>query len=269
MRVNFFSYYPHGITRNIPERIEKAPGEINIYSDYHITQKYGNYGKNAIAILVEPRVIIPEVYDFVEKYNDSFKYIFTFDDKILSSCKNAKLLIYGQVTAEYPSPEKTKDISMVCSNKTFCEGHRQRNEIANALKGQIDTYGQFDGGSFCDFADFLDGYRFNVAMENCSIGYYFSEKLCNCFASRIIPIYWGCPNIGRYFDTDGILIADNYKDIPDIVKDLKKYGIEKAYKDRKKAIEHNFMEVQKYRCYGIWFFDNYSQLLEDLAESDL
>lgn len=265
MRVNFFSYYPHGITRNIPERIEKAPGEINIYSDYHITQKYGYYGKNAIAILVEPRVIIPEVYAFVEEHSNNFKYIFTHDDKILNKCSNAKLLIYGQITAEYPDPEKTKDISMVCSNKTFCEGHRQRNEIAKALKGVTDTYGQFDGGAFCDFKDFLEGYRFNVAMENCSIGYYFSEKLCNCFASRIIPIYWGCPNIGEYFDTSGMILLEDYKNIPMVVKALKEYGIEKAYEEKKEAIERNFKEVQKYRCYGIWFFNNYSQLLEDLA----
>lgn len=265
MRLNFFSYYPHGITRNIPEQIEQAPGEINIFSDYHILKYFGSYGKNPIAILVEPRVIIPEVYDFVEKHNDFFKYIFTFDSVILDNCKNAKLLIYGQVTAEYPDPNKTKDISMVCSSKTFCEGHRQRNEIATALKRDIDTYGQFDGGSFVDFKDFYDGYRFHVAMENCKDGYYFSEKVCNCFASRIVPIYWGCPMIGDYFDINGMIIADNYKDIPELVKDLQKYGIEKAYEDRKEAIEHNFQEVQKYRCYGVWFFNNYSDLLMEVA----
>ncbi|MDP3372003.1 MAG: hypothetical protein Q8S21_03845 [Candidatus Paracaedibacteraceae bacterium] len=57
--------------------------------------------------------------------------------------------------------------------------------------------------------------QFSIAIENCNQHNYFTEKVLECFMTLTIPIYIGCPNIGDYFDTRGILIA---RDIDDVIK---------------------------------------------------
>lgn len=265
MQITFYSMYPESIMQNIPEYLKDIPGEINIYADQQILANYGKYSKNPIAILVEPRSIIPGVYSFIESQWRHFKYVFSFDEDILNTCDNARLLLYGQITAEHPD-KKTKNISMVCSNKTFCEGHRKRVEIAKKLKGTIDTYGSFDGGKYADSKDVYSAYRFNVAMENLSSGYYFTEKICNCFASKVVPIYYGCPHITEYFNCAGMFIAKEPEDIPYIVNNILNEDPDYIYRSMLPAIEDNFMRVETFRRYGKWFFRNYSKLLEDLCK---
>ncbi len=59
------------------------------------------------------------------------------------------------------------------------------------------------------------GSQFNIAIENCKQTNYFTEKIIGCFASMVIPIYIGCPNITDYFDERGMFIA---KDIDDVIR---------------------------------------------------
>ena len=40
---------------------------------------------------------------------------------------------------------------------------------------------------------------------------YFTEKLLDCFLTRTVPVYWGCPDIYEYFDLDGIIHVNNPK----------------------------------------------------------
>ena len=54
---------------------------------------------------------------------------------------------------------------------------------------------------------------FNVAIENTQQENYFTEKLLGCFETLTIPIYMGCPNIGDYFDTRGMIIVNSAEEI--------------------------------------------------------
>lgn len=244
----------------IPEDVKEADGEVNIYSDYALINEYPY--ENAIAMLVEPRSIIPEAYDFVREHSTEYKCIFTFDSELLL-LENAKLLLFGYTQCEYNKP-KTKLISMVCSDKEFVEGHRQRKAVAMNLKGIIDTYGKFDGGEFADYEDVWGDYKFNVAMENYSDGHYFTEKITNCFACRVVPIYWGCPNIGEYFNLNGIIRVERVEAIKDIVDLILRHG-DVIYDDMKEAIEDNYVRSQQYRYFGETFFNMYSDYIKELA----
>lgn len=250
---------------SFPEQYGSGEGTVNFYVDNNVYFLEDHPDPKGIALLVEPRAIIPGTYNWIEQKYDRFKYVFTFDSRLLGMLPNAKLLIYGQITAEFPNEEKTKGISMVASNKNFCDGHINRQRTANRLKGIIDTYGKFDGGAFADDKDIYSGYRFNVAMENYSDGYYFTEKICNCFASKTIPIYWGCPHIGEYFDKKGIIQVDSPDNMPTIVQAILQTGTEEIYNQRLEAIENNFKTVQKYRSYAKLFLETYGDLLEELA----
>ena len=108
-------------------------------------------------------------------------------------------------------------------------------------------------------------YRFNVAMENYSDGYYFTEKICNCFASRVVPIYWGCPNIGQFFDMDGIIYCRTHAEIIEAV-DMVLKDPAGEYSKRSLAIERNLQNVQKYRRYADWFLKQYGAMLEDMVK---
>ena len=261
MRIKLRSMYD-----SFPEKFGISDKEVKFYVDnnvYYLDNTDRGAG-NAIALLVEPRAIIPGTYAWIEENYEKFKYVFTFDSALLK-LPNAKLLIYGQITAEFPDVPKTKNISMVASNKDFCEGHRSRQWVASILSDRIDTYGRFNGGGYCNDDAYLSGYRFNVAMENSSDGHYFTEKICNCLASRTVPIYWGCPHIGEYFDMNGIIYCQKPSEVIEAVDRVLK-DPEGEYNKRLDAIDRNFEKVQKYRSYADLFLQTYGGLLEGIAE---
>ena len=255
MKINLHSVY----VDTFPEQYGSSKKPVEFYVDYDVFKVPGSE-QNAIALLVEPRAIMPGVYYWMEENYNKFRYVFTFDS-VLLKLENAKLLIYGQITAEYPNENKGKGISMVASDKDGCAGHRTRQWVATLLKDRIDTYGRFNGGPYCTDREYLAEYKFNVAMENYSDGHYFTEKICNCFASRTVPIYWGCPHIGEYFNMDGIVYCERPEDVLTAVDRIRKDPLYE-YAKRCVAIEDNLRRVQKYRRYADLFLEMYAELLE-------
>jgi hypothetical protein len=82
--------------------------------------------------------------------------------------------------------------------------------------------------------------QFSIAIENVRQRHYFSEKLLDCFLTKTIPIYIGCPNIGDYFDTRGMFIAQNPQEIMDILKSI----TPDIYKKMKTYAEINLKKAQ-------------------------
>jgi hypothetical protein len=81
---------------------------------------------------------------------------------------------------------------------------------------------------------------FHIAAENSQQRNYFTEKIIDCFASKTIPIYYGCPNIGDWFNMDGIITFNDIKDLEHIFD----YIDEDYYNSRQAAIEENY-EIAK------------------------
>lgn len=48
------------------------------------------------------------------------------------------------------------------------------------------------------------GMSHQIVIENVRARNYFSEKIVDCLVRGVTPIYVGCPNIGDYFDADGV-----------------------------------------------------------------
>jgi hypothetical protein len=61
---------------------------------------------------------------------------------------------------------------------------------------------------------------FHIAIENCSIKNYFTEKIVDCFQTRTVPIYYGCRNIGEFFNDCGIIQCHNLEDIINVCNQL-------------------------------------------------
>ena len=96
------------------------------------------------------------------------------------------------------------------TNKGWCEGHKLRQEIWYALE-EYDEINDFEvwkkrtPPSIPNKNVALENAKFTISLENSEINNYFSEKLLDCFETKTIPLYWGCPNVSSYFNMDGIL----------------------------------------------------------------
>lgn len=122
-------------------------------------------------------------------------------------------------------PNKTKNISIVTSNKKMMPGHNRRMYIIKKLKedfpGQIDFFGA--GHNPIDYkADALLPYRFHICMENSCIPYYWTEKFSDPVLAYAVPIYLGCSNIDTYFDKQGYIkfSSSNYAELKQILSKI-------------------------------------------------
>lgn len=120
---------------------------------------------------------------------------------------------------------KTKNISIVTSNKKMMPGHNRRMEIIDKLRtdfpGQIDFFGV--GHNYVDYkADALIPYRFHICMENSSIPFYWTEKFSDPVIAKCIPIYLGCTNINDYFDKRGFITfsCEDYHYLKSIISEI-------------------------------------------------
>ena len=98
----------------------------------------------------------------------------------------------------------------------------------------------------------LKDYRFHIAMENQKRDFHFSEKIINPIMTGTIPIYWGMPSIGDYFDTRGIILMDDINQFKDIYKDLG----EDLYQKMLPYAQKNFELAQKYVLSEDWIYNN-------------
>lgn len=137
--------------------------------------------------------------------------------------------------------EKTKLVSMVASPKKFAFGHAIRHSVAEQLRGKIDLYGgalesKRIGNTLWDKSEALNDYMFQIVIENDKYETYYTEKLTDCFATGVIPIYWGAPDIGDLFTKEGIIELVPDFDISQLTPDL--------YYSKLEAVKDNFNRVK-------------------------
>jgi hypothetical protein len=210
--------------------------DIVVYTDSDLYRSVNN-GKS-YAWLIEPMCINRSGYDYVINNKNNFKKIFTHEKELLDLGDPFKLLPFGccwVAPDEQKVYDKTKNLSIISSNKTSTDGHRLRHEVISKYKNNIDVYGR--GYNNIEFKiDGLKEYRFQIVIENCKRDYWFTEKLIDCFRTGTIPIYWGCPSIGDFFDIDGIITFDSVDDLTSIIYNLN----EDLYNSKIKNIINNF-----------------------------
>ncbi len=102
--------------------------------------------------------------------------------------------------------------------------------------------------------DYLFDSMFSLAVENESERNYFTEKIIDCFKTYTVPIYYGSPNIGNYFNLEGILVVRDFSEIKEIANKLKP----EDYWGRMVAMHQNYLISR-----------NYWDILENLKRSIL
>ena len=197
---------------------------ISIYVDQGLNHQTNPKTKN-YGWLSESRTIIGNLYDWaknnVDYLKQNFILVFTHDVELanysdifaLVQSSGKSFISEGQIY------EKTKLVSMIASNKVMCSEHVFRQEMINKFSKKCDHYGR----GFIELANKSDGLRdycFSITMENATYSNMFTEKITDCFMTGTIPVYYGIPNIGDFFNKDGIIILNEEFKIEDLTFDL-------------------------------------------------
>ena len=231
-------YSVHGKESKYIEWV-KDGGEATFYIDSTLPHAwvYPKPGPK-YAWLLESKYITPEIVDSVkinyQQYIDTFDAIFTHNQDLLSIHPKFKWCpAQGFWIKEPKIYEKSKMISMIASNKRMCKGHATRLEWVERLRDQVDLYGR-GFNEILHKEEGLCDYMFSVAIENGQYETYFTEKLLDCFATGTIPVYLGAPDIGKYFNADGIItLSDEF------------YISDELYYSKMDAIKDNLEIVKK------------------------
>jgi hypothetical protein len=118
---------------------------------------------------------------------------------------------------------RNKFCSFVVSNKNIADPTRKE------LFDKLNSYKKVDsGGRYLnnigkpegveDKQEFLEHYKFNLAVENSSHLGYCTEKIIQAFAAGAIPIYWGDPAVGKYFNEKAFVNCHNYSSFDDVIE---------------------------------------------------
>lgn len=234
--------FQHTLSTNTfePKYVEWVKGNhtapISIYIDNSLkmisSSKTRNYGW-----LCESKTINVNLYRWcienIDHLKENFISVFTHDVElsklseifVLTLCSAKSFLPHGKIET------KNKLVSMIASSKVMCEEHRFRQQIINKFSSDCDHYGR-GFNPINDKSDGLRDYCFSFAMENATYSNMFTEKITDCFMMGTIPIYYGIPNIGDFFNTEGIILLDNNFKIEDLSF--------KIYQSKMGAIKENY-----------------------------
>lgn len=191
--------------------------------------------------------LIDQVKFNLDAYMSSYEMIFTWSEELVELHDRIKWIPgSGSWIKEPQIYPKNKLVSIIASNKSHLPGHQQRLHMVEQLKPYAPLFGRgFNEIKYKEEA--LSDYMFSVAIEN--MDNWFTEKLLDCFLTGTIPIYYGTPNVGNWFNTDGIIFLEDGFDIEEINEEL--------YHSKKDAIEDNFNRALKMEIVEDYIWENY------------
>jgi hypothetical protein len=215
-------------------------------------------------------------HSWVLNNHQYFTGILTWSEVLLNNCPNAVLFPFNvdqggmaEVTDEQfeeftkkKETELTFEVSFLSGAKTLVEGHRLRQEIykigdqISIPKKWFYTLDDFNKEDFVKGGigrpDRIWGQKqkcfkesmFHIAIENVNYKNWYTEKIGDAFATKTVPIYWGCSNVGELgYDERGIIRFNSIQELITICNSL----TPDDYYNRKSYIDHNYNEVKKNR----------------------
>jgi len=204
------------------------------------------------------------IYQQFRENAKNFTYLLTYDEDLLD-LPNSVFYVYGtcwikpEVYKNIDTSRKKPIISSITGSKEISPAHTFRKfsydsqcniplpitwfrSSAGDLLPEIQTGQNPILGN--DKAELFLDYQFALVIENSRQNNYFSEKLIDCLVTKTIPIYYGCPNISKWFDTTGWIILET-TNVDELI--LKGKNLPN-YEDLLPVIQKNWRTAQEYTC---------------------
>lgn len=207
-------------------------------------------GAKVSLAITEPRAYHRQHYILARLLHRRFHRIVTSDPVLANAIPNGIVIPFGTTwVPEWESLDTSKDrnLSLIASSKRSLSGHKLRHTCVNWLRKEKINADVMGRGyePFERKSDGLARYRFSVIIENSREVNYFTEKLIDAILCRTIPIYWGCPNIGDYFDTRGMIICETFDDVQNAIRSAGP----KLYDEMRFSLEANISIAAYYANY--------------------
>jgi hypothetical protein len=192
-----------------------------------------------VLFLWEPSITMPINY-FPQKHR-IFSRVYTWNDEWVDNQKYFKLF--------YPVLRSMRENKNEFKNRKLCVfvgGNKSswvENELYSERRKVIDFFEEhhpndfdFYGGDWDEGyqtyrgkiegnldtkIETLKGYRFSIAYENGkNIPGYVSEKIFDCFAAGIVPVYYGASNITSYIPKNCFISREDFKNTEELYEYL-------------------------------------------------
>ncbi len=255
--------------------------KVRFYVD---TEKYIADDAYQIYLQQEPEAIYKSK-EFLLNHAHQYNTILTFDKDVLRLCPNARLLTFytptwleENVYLSIDTARKKFQISTLVGGKRLTLAHELRlflyfNQLqmrqlpivffrscAPPLLPEIHQNPFLEGKHLSAKSNLFLDFQFHLAIENSRQENYFTEKLMDCLVSKTIPIYYGCPNIGEYFDTNGWILLE--KAMPDEILE-KCSQLDSAYYNKyAETIESNYKKALQWKDHYL----RLNKILESIPE---
>jgi glycosyltransferase involved in cell wall biosynthesis len=146
--------------------------------------------------------------------------------------------------------DKPRTLSWITSNLNLLPGHRYRLDFLERLQKHVafDLFGRGYrpiGNKWIGLAP----YRYSIAFENTRASFYFTEKLMDCFVAETMPLYFGSPDITRFFPAEAMVLID--PEDPDVFRKIKDVIASDRWKTNRDAIlEAKRLVLEKYNTFA-------------------
>jgi hypothetical protein len=187
----------------------------------------------------------------VRQYAGLFDLILTNEESLLD-LPNAMLAVFGSSWVDKVPLAKRFEVSFLYSNGVGSEqqfaGYRERRGIWGAQESlqlpkafYTSTMRPPEGIAelrpypFADKTPLFES-MFSIIVENDYQPHYFTEKIVDALRSYTVPIYFGAPNIGRYFDARGMLLPSSLDEMVAMINRLRP----EDYWSRLPAVQSNY-----------------------------
>lgn len=207
-----------------------------------------------VLVMWEPPTVQEELYDPAVQAH--FGKIFTWDDDLVDNERFFKFhypVLVPRIQ-NIPSFDEKKFCVMICRRlkshhpKELYSKRKQAIQFFEDKPGEFDLYGHhwarekfknWKGPLFSNKLDKLKEYKFSICYENmCDVKGYITEKIFDCFAAGVVPVYWGASNVTDYIPADCFIDRRRY------ANDEEMYQALKAMK--KEEYENYLAEIEKF-----------------------
>ena len=180
----------------------------------------------------EPPTVQPE--NWQSCWQQFFSKIYTWNDELVDGVKFFKFYLpFLRPRLEELVPyEKRGFLTLIISCLSSNHPHERYSERERVIRYfeehpeiAFDLYGRGWGprnfrcwkGTISDKLETLRQYRFSFAYENSRESGYVTEKLWDCFAAGVVPIYSGAPNICEYVPEDCMIHRERFQSDEELV----------------------------------------------------